>query len=288
MKVLILLFSGTGNTELVTRKYEEELLKLNIDTTILKMEEIDSSFDVSEYDRIGFAYPVHGFNAPKIVLERAKLLVNKDNKDAFTIMVSGEPLNLNHSSSWRLSQILKKKNIFIKSEYHYVMPYNMIFRHTEARAFEMFDVMCKLVPLDVKDYFVLNKENHLKKVFLGSFYASIVRIEQPAAPFIGKFYRVNMKKCVKCMKCVNSCPRGNIVFTGDKFKFKNNCLICTRCSFNCPQDAFNIGILNAWRVNKPYQFKKTDIEEIDKHKKYCRKAYLRYFSEAKKRIEESN
>ena len=86
------------------------------------------------------------------------------------------------------------------------------------------------------------------------------------------------------MKCVNNCPVKNIEYKDNKFIFHTRCLMCTRCSYNCPTDAVNIGILNSWKVNKPYAFKKPEIEEKDKHPYYCKRSYIRYYQEAKKKI----
>ena len=72
----------------------------------------------------------------------------------------------------------------------------------------------------------------------------------------------------------------------DKFIFQKECILCTRCSFNCPKDAFKIHMLNAWRVNRPYSFKESE-PQIRKHKNYCIKAYKKYFFDADKRIKEN-
>ncbi len=63
-------------------------------------------------------------------------------------------------------------------------------------------------------------------------------------------------------------------------------MMCTRCSFNCPTSAINIGILNAWKVNKPYAYKDGYHNEADKHKNYCKKAYERYFDNIEKRLKD--
>ncbi|MCR5740834.1 MAG: 4Fe-4S ferredoxin, partial [Gammaproteobacteria bacterium] len=89
MKVLILYFSGTGNTKIITDNYIKSLNEKEIDAKSIPLESIDQCFSVDEYDKIGFAYPIHGFNAPKIVLDKAKLILKaKDIKNAFILMVS--------------------------------------------------------------------------------------------------------------------------------------------------------------------------------------------------------
>jgi len=71
--------------------------------------------------------------------------------------------------------------------------------------------------------------------------------------------KVDMSKCIRCQKCVKACPYSNIHYDQekDKFTFGNKCLLCTACSFGCPETAISIGLLNGWRVNGDYQIKKT-------------------------------
>ena len=286
MKVVIFYFSGTGNTERVVRKWKESSESFGVSVDLVKIEKDEFDFSkINEYDKIGFAYPIHAFNAPENVWKYARKFPKIENsKKVFVIMVSGEYMNMNHSSDYKLARILKRRNLIIESEYHYLMPYNMIFRHTEKRAYEMYETMNKLVPIDVKEYLVDNKPHLIKKHHFVGWFIFILRIEQWFSGVNGRLYRVNNKKCIKCMKCVNNCPVKNIEYVNGKFKFHGNCLLCTRCSFNCPTDAFSIGILNSWRVNKPYSFKPVDYQEVDKHKRYCKKSYERYYKEAEARI----
>lgn len=286
MKVAIFYFSGTGNTEKVVRKWKESSELFGVSIDLFKIEKDDFDFSrISEYDKIGFAYPIHAFNAPENVWKYAKKFPKVENsKKVFVIMVSGEYMTINHSSSKKLLRILKRRNYVLESDYHYIMPYNMIFRHTEARATRMYETMNKLVPIDAKEYLVDNKPHFIKKHHFVGWFIFLLRIEQWFSGVNGRLFKVNKKKCIKCMKCVNNCPVKNIEYVNGKFKFHGNCLLCTRCSFNCPTDAFSIGILNSWRVNKPYSFKPVDYQEVDKHKRYCKKSYERYYKEAEARI----
>lgn len=286
MRVAIFYFSGTGNTERVVKKWKEASEGFGVSLDLFKIENDEFDFaKIDEYDKIGFAYPVHAFNAPENVWRYAKRFpVVEKEKKLFLIMVSGEYLSANHSSGKKILHLMKKKNYVLENDYHYIMPYNMIFRHTEKRAAEMYETMVKLVPIDAKEYF-LNDERHLtKKLKATGFFIWMLRIEQWFSGWNGKLFRINKKKCIKCMKCVNSCPVKNIEYVDGKFKFHNRCLMCTRCSFSCPTDAFSIGLLNGWRVNKPYSFKTPEEVEKDKHPRYCKKSYIRYFKEADERI----
>lgn len=289
MNIVLFYFSGTGNTEKVVKEWQKSASSFNVAIDLVQIEKNDFDFaNLSKYDKVGFAYPIHAFNAPENVWKYAKKFPKLDKPmPLFFIMVSGEYMTINHSSADKTKRILKKRNFVFESDYHYIMPYNMIFRHTEIRAFKMYETMLKLVPIDVKEYLVDGVHHILKKHHLVGWFIWLLRIEQWFAPINGKFYKINKKKCIKCMKCVNSCPTQNISYVDGKFKFSNKCICCTRCSFNCPTDAFSIFILNNWRVNKPYAFKDPQKEEKDKHPHYCKKSYIRYYKEAEERISKS-
>ena len=68
---------------------------------------------------------------------------------------------------------------------------------------------------------------------------------------------------------------------------RRDCIGCQACADLCPKNAIVFGLFNSWKVNGKYSFIKPDHEEINKHKRYCKRSYERYFNEANKRIEDS-
>lgn len=288
-KAVIYVFSGTGNTKRVCRLYQREFTENGIDTTIY---DVKSGFydipDPNDFDFVGFAYPIHAFNAPKIMLEFCKALPkasHSNNKQGYFILKSsGEPLQINNMSSSKMKTILRRKGFVLNSEYHYVMPYNMIFRHTDEMTVKMLRALEGLVPIEAKEI-IDGKEHRLKRVPFAPLLSWIMRIEHPAMQINGRFFKVDDDKCVRCGKCVKNCPVNNISMDENgKFKFAGNCLMCTRCSFNCPTDAFDIALLNKWKVNGAYTYTLPESPEINPHEWYCKKAYRRYFDNADKKI----
>ena len=289
MKIAIYYFSGTGNTEIVCKRWAEEAKKHNIECDLFKVEEVkDEKVDVSNYDKVGIAYPIHAFNAPKVLWKfTTKIAKLADKKPAFIIMVSGEYMNLNHSSDYKVARILKRRNILIESEYHYLMPYSFIFKHTDYMAYRMKKTMEGLLPLDL-DRFLNGEETHMKRFFLDRPFAFILRIQWWGGRFNGLFYKVKKNECIKCMKCIQDCPAKNISYNEEKqkFHFGYQCLMCQRCIMYCPKHAIKVGMFNAWRVDGPYTFKEQLEFQKERHPRYCRKNYQRYFEVSEKRIKE--
>ena len=294
MKILLIYFSGTGNTKRIAELYKSAFENNGAEVTQAELP-TESEYDVNAYDLIGFGYPIHGFNAPKLILQTCKALPKRDKKkdgvkNAFIFKTSGEPVRMSDVSSLKMRRILKSRGYKVNNEYQYVMPYNIIFRHTDNEAYRMWTVAKALVPADVAE--ILRGETRLpKKIFMGGFLAWTLRCEHWGAHIIGKLFKAN-KDCVKCGKCEKLCPMHNIRIIekgkDKKVKFGCKCIICMRCVQACPKAAINMGLLNGWKVNGAYSFDEpTEPAQPTKHDNYCKKAYERYYRDAQERIENS-
>lgn len=273
-KIDIFVFSGTGNTYKCAQELKDSLLSLGADVTVTRIENGTERIS-SVGDTVVVCYPVHGFNAPMNVIQFCKELPSST-ADLYVLKTSGEPLSINDDSSSRFVRVLTKKGYAYKGEFHFIMPYNMIFRHTDDMATKMWQTAKNRIPSAAE--IVFDGTDHRKDISLkAKVVRCIVGIEHWGARFNGRFFRVKQDKCIKCMKCVNNCPTKNITYDNGKFKFGGNCLLCTRCSFNCPTDAFRIGLMDFLRVNGKYNFN-ADPEKA-KIGKYCRRSYEKYFSE---------
>lgn len=284
MKAIICYFSGTGNTKKIVDYYKSTLINSGVEVSLVNMEE-PAELDFSDVNFVGFAYPIHAFNAPSIVLKFAKAIKKQNNKvNYFILKTSGEPLKLNNVSSCKLKSLLKKRNFYLTNEYHYIMPYNMIFRHTNAMAYKMWETAKQVIPIDCNQI-INNVPAKLSYVPLGRFIAWVFRIEHWGGRFNGKRYKVN-SDCIKCNACVLKCPTKNITIDENgNFHFGKNCLMCMRCSFFCSKNAIKIGLFNGWKVNGPYNFLKPENEETDNHKKFCKKSYEKYFKNCQNKID---
>ena len=284
MKVLIFYFSGTGNTKMVLDEYVRHFEENGHSVEVRNIDDYYNKKiedDLNRFNKIGLFYPIHAFNAPANVLAFAKKIEKLDTKKPlFIVKTSGEPLALNNISSLKVKSILKKRGIILENEYHYCMPYNIIFRHTDNMAYKMWESAKKIIPYDC-DEIIAGQKKKLKYIPCGRFIAWVFRIEHWAGRFNGKKYKVN-ENCVKCGLCVKRCPVHNITIENGEFKFGKNCLMCMRCSFHCPKNAIKIGLFENWKVNGAYSFAPKEGEE-ERHKKYCKKSYRKYFDRIEQR-----
>ncbi|MCH5290545.1 MAG: EFR1 family ferrodoxin [Treponema sp.] len=264
MKAILYVFSGTGNTRLIAEQYQAALDLYEV--RIFDVQHLQSHPEIPnphDYELVGFGYPVHGFNAPKIMVDFCRSLPRSGAKKtaAFIFKSSGEGLSFNRYSSQKMIRILEKKGFRFLLERHYVMPYNMIFRHTPEMVKSEWLYAKAMVRLNAAEIQNGKTENVHTNPFKGWF-VPFIRVEWLYAQLQGPAMRVDLKKCVRCMKCVESCPYDNITYTGTSFKFGMKCALCVRCSFNCPACAISIGLLNKWRINGSYNIKKTAADPL--------------------------
>ena len=287
MKYLGIYFTGTGNTKILCEKTKEELSKRGhvLETLDVINGEVKN---VEDYDGLFIFYPVYGFNCPKPIIQYVKKIKKCSKAMVCCILKqSGERLFWNNASSLYLTSLLKRRNIKVRFETHYLMPYSFIFRHSDYMAYRMKKTMEGLLPLDL-NLFLSGEESHMKRFFLDRLFAFILRIQWWGGRFNGLFYKVKKERCIKCMKCVNDCPAKNISYIEkkDKIHFGYQCLMCQRCIMYCPKQAIKVGMFNAWRVDEPYTFKEQLEFQKERHPRYCRKNYQRYFENSEKRIKE--
>lgn len=270
-RIGVWVFSGTGNTLKCAKALETALIERGVS---VGFHEIADGTERAEERDLVICYPVYSFNLPRILKTFCRNLRGDGN--VWFLKTSGEPLRLNDNSSAEPIRILRKNRYCIKGEFHYIMPYNMVFRHTDELASRMWETAQKRIP-DAAKKIANGEEAPIAAPLSAKIVSALCRIEHWFYPKNGRLFRVDPKKCVRCQKCVKNCPTKNITFENGKFRFGKSCIGCVRCSFNCPTDAIHIGLIDFMRVNGPYDFTRDPASA--KLGRYCRKSYERYFAD---------
>jgi len=244
-KICLYCFSGTGMTRYVADKLVGEFEKHQVAADCFRIEDAESrSVALSGYDAFGIAYPVHAFNAPKIVMDFIKRLPKADGMDTFIIHTCGEDHTINYASSDLLIKRLRKKGYGVFHNKLIEMPCNFVVRHTDERVREILDNANKAIPQTARD--VIEQRPFRMRKSLGAKIAAFFgRAEWYGVFIMGKFFAVR-KSCVRCGKCADGCPNRNIVMKEKSIGFKWRCGLCMRCLYNCP--------VNALRVRHPFRF----------------------------------
>lgn len=286
-KILLLVFSGTGNTLTVAKMIREYFEKNDASVQIRNVEKpFEPPENINEYHIVGFGYPVHAFNIPRIYRKFIKCLPAVRNIPAFIFKTSGEPFRLNNASSYILTRKLRKKGFDIYSDTHFLMPYNIIFRYPERAVADMIYYARRLSAIVVYNMMIL-KKNRLKYRWHHRLISAIFRIQYLGAALNGRLIKVNRDRCVGCRRCLINCPTGNISIKNNILKFSGKCTMCMRCVMMCPNDAITIGFLNKWKVNGAYDFQKYLNSENPKNGFFFekRRGFFRHFKKYYERLE---
>ncbi len=273
MKIDFYVFSGTGNTLCVCTLLSEHLKHLGNDVSLYPLRPDTNLY--RECDCMIVGYPVHAFNAPLPVLNFLKRLPDTQRKTpVYFVQTSGEPLKTNLAAFIRPQRIVQKKGYGVMGGFSYVMPYNILFRHSDGMAARMWNVVKLRAPLDTE--MISKRQSHLCCVnVFQRFVSFVLRIEHPAMPIVGRHFKVT-DDCIGCGLCERQCPQGNITMKDGKPIFGKQCAACMGCAFSCPKDAIRTSVLNGWRVNGKYDWNAAPATDGEIGK-YCRKSYLKYF-----------
>ena len=285
MKILLISFSGSGNTTLCGDFLKEHFINEGHECEHYQIRHnVPFDYDLNNYDLIGFGYPIHAFNAPQYFVKFIKSLPKlKEKKKYFFFKVSGEPFCFNNASSYHSYLKLKRRNFELIAEKHFLMPYNIIFRYRDSIAKQMYLYLKSLTKAFVLE--ILNEEKP-EKIWYAPWHvvlSFILRIEW-IAPFLNApFVKVKKKKCINCHKCINVCPTG-AVYINKKGNIRlkaTKCAMCMGCTMNCPTDAITYGFMNLWKVNGMFNYKKI-VNDKDISPEYINHETKGYFKKFNK------
>ncbi len=260
MRVLLVYYTGTYNTRYLSDRVEERFLGAGDTVDRIEITSKTPARDASDYDLIGFSYPIYGFNAPAPFLRYVKKkLKTRRGQRFFIYKNSGETFAMNNASSRILLRQMKRRGGILAGEYHFVMPYNIHFPFEDDFVREILYYNERLLDVLMKNLAdgVVHTVRSKRLYDLGAFFVGIQKVGGNVNSFL---YKVDAERCIGCMKCVRDCPHGNIYQKDGKILFHHHCDMCMRCSFLCPTDAIKIGFLEGWHVNGAYRL--SELERL--------------------------
>lgn len=246
--MLMLYFSGTGNSEYIARQFSH---KMNVACHSIE-EKLDFQDLIKNNKTIAFSYPVYGSCVPRSMRE----FVAK-NQTAFknkTIIIFCTQMVFSGDGAKALYRLLPSKGVFVVYAEHFKMPNNI-------SNFWLFPIrekerMCKLQIADKKiEIACLNiKQGIVKRRGWGALSHLLGFIQNLSWPRIEKSKCGSFRagtECNRCGLCVQICPTQNLAMGQDRIDHKNNCMLCYRCVNQCPQKA--ISVLLSAKPTKQYK-----------------------------------
>lgn len=241
MKIIIIFYSGVGNTKMVATKIKNNLINYS-DISLISIEDIDEKFDFTKYDAAVIGFPtIHSSPAKPMLNFIEEIIPLTECIPAFLFTTCGlysantlrifakkaitKNIKIILCKTYRCSAIdgillAPSMNIWSKSEKNLdAKIYN------DSLAFiKLINIACENSLPPFKFYSILNYPNKI----LGRWYSPMIYTHK--------------EKCICCKKCVIACPVHciNEEIDGYPIVDKKNCISCYRCIHHCPRKALSL------------------------------------------------
>ena len=244
---MIFYFSGTGNT----RWAAEQLAAATQERLFFIPEELKTpcEYTLQEDERIGFCFPVHGWQPPHIVrqfISRLKLINSSLAPHyAYALCTCGDSTGL---AMTMLAKELREKGIELQSCQSLIMPESYVclpFMYTDTPQREREKKEQAKVDLQKFIEVVVNRQSGYSQLTLGLTpwtFSHVIGAYFNRFMITDKKFMVDADVCLHCGKCAEVCPVGDIVFDNTpSWKNDSSCTCCLSCYHHCPVHAINYG-----------------------------------------------
>ena len=257
---MIFYFSGTGNT----RWAAEELAKKTDEELRFIPEEMKSecTYNLKNGERLGFCFPVHGWQPPHIVREfiRRATFNIKDNTFVYALVTCGDSIG---RTMELLNKDLEKKGLKTSSVYSLIMPESYVclpFMYTDTPEREHQKISKARQDLDIICQEIANRKTGICRTTRGLTpwtFTHVIGAYFNARMISDKKFTVDADKCIHCGKCQKVCPTSDIILTDGipHWQHDGSCTNCLSCYHHCPQHAINYGSIT--RKRGQYYFGRT-------------------------------
>ncbi|MEM1485142.1 EFR1 family ferrodoxin [Oscillospiraceae bacterium PP1C4] len=241
MKILILYYSGVGNTKMVAEKIFEILKSLH-EVRIVSIEKLPTDIVIADYDALAIGFPtIHTSPAMPIVafIEQIEQLQNPVPTFLFTTcgLYSANTLRIfaQHCKKKNIITILSKSYRCAAADGVLIAPFiniwfcheKMLDKKVQRDTFEFASLLESQIDVNIPRFKLYSILNYPNKFFGQRFKPNIYT------------YKEN---CILCGKCIMNCPMQNICKDNEGYPVvvTKNCIHCYRCIHHCPKKALSL------------------------------------------------
>ena len=252
---MIFYFSGTGNTRWVA----EQIAKAIGDELVYIPDAIrDGKYDytIDEKETIGFCFPTHGWQPPRIVREFiSKLKVEL--RYCWAVTTCGDNMG---ETMTILNKDLAKFGLRASAMFSVIMPESYVclpFMYTDTEEKEHQKIATARQQLPHIIECIRERRTGVVELEKGAtprLYSYVIGGYFNARMITDKKFMVDEDVCIKCGKCAKVCPVDNIQGTPPEWIHNGRCTSCLACYHYCPTHAINFGKIT--RKRGQYYFNK--------------------------------
>lgn len=236
--ILVLYYTGTGNSEYVAKKIGEQ----TGDEVINLFDKI-KRHDYSEIysDRpFVIVFPTYAWQMPRILKNFVRRTTFTGNKNVYFVTTCGGSMG---NMPKYLSGLCSQKAFAYMGCAEVVMPENYIAMFNAPEREEAVKIV-KNADVAIKNIVDVIRHNGTipeKKVGISGKISSgmVNAIFYPVFVSAKKFYATD--SCIGCGKCVKVCPLGNVSLKEGRPVWGGQCTHCMACICKCPKEAIEYG-----------------------------------------------
>lgn len=255
---MVFYFSGTGNTLWAAR----QLADITGERLVAMADGAPSSpLRLEEGERVGFCFPIHGWQPPRIVRDFIQDLriESLQGHYVYALCTCGDTVGL---AMKMLRRQLTAKGWPLHAVFSLIMPESYValpFMYTDPPRRERYKLLRAERKLRTIKADITDRRTGIDRVDRGSAAWLLTHIVGEAFNrwlITDKPFRVEQPKCTRCGRCAAACPTHHI--EGGKgclptWKQDSPCTACLSCYHHCPHHAIQYGPLTKRRGQ--YYFK---------------------------------
>ncbi len=240
---MIFYFTGTGNT-----RWAAEQLALSTGDVLhyipdeLKKESCD--YTLQEGERLGFCFPTHGWQPPRIVREFIRKATFRSTSYIYALTTCGD--NMGHAMRI-FNKELGRQGLHTDAAFAVVMPESNVcfsFLHLDTPERERQKINAAKQRMQHICEVIVNCQRGVEELVKGAIpytYTYVIGGYYNKHLITDQHFWVDEEVCVKCGLCAKLCPVNDILGTPPQWKHDGSCTNCLACYHHCPKHAIHWG-----------------------------------------------
>ena len=240
---MIFYFSGTGNTKWAAEQLAQstgDVLRYIPDE--LKKESCD--YTLQEGERLGFCFPTHGWQQPRIVREFIRKAIFRSTSYIYALTTSCD--NIGHAKRI-FNKELRRQGLQTDAAIDVVMPESNVcfsFLHLDTPERERQKINAAKQRMQHICEVIVNCQRGVEELVKGAIpytYTYVIGGYYNKHLITDQHFWVDEEVCVKCGQCAKLCPVNDILGTPPQWKHDGSCTNCLACYHHCPKHAIHWG-----------------------------------------------